>query len=37
MNTISSPLDLIKGFGRAIIILAKDTKLDIHNAMYSPK
>ena len=37
MNTISGPVDLIEGTGRAMIILAKGTKLDIHNALYSPK
>ena len=37
VNTISGPLDIIEGTGRAIIILTKDMKLDIYNALYSPK
>ena len=37
VNTISGPIDLIERTRRAMIILAKGTKLDIHNAMYSPK
>ena len=37
VNTISGPVDLIEGTGRAMIILAKSTKLDIYNALYSPK
>ena len=33
MNTISGPIDLIEGTGKAMIILAKGTKLNIHNAL----
>ena len=36
-NTISSSLNLIEGFGRAIIMLPKSTKLCIDDALYSSK
>ena len=34
VTTISSSANLIKGFGKAIIILPKGTKLIINNAMF---
>lgn len=34
MNTISRPADLIKGSERALILLASETRLCIHNALY---
>lgn len=37
VNTISSSVDLIKGTRRSMIILTKGIKLDIYNALYSPK
>ena len=37
VHTISDPVDLIKGFGKATIILLKCTKLQIEDALYSNK
>ena len=37
VHTISGPVDLIKGSGRATIILQKDTKFHIEDALYSNK
>ena len=37
VHTISGPVDLIKGSGRATIILPKDTKFHIEDALYSNK
>ena len=37
VHTISSSVDLIKGSGKAIIILSKGTKLQIEDALYSNK
>ena len=37
VHTISGSVDLIKGFGKAIIILPKGTKLQIEDALYSNK
>ena len=35
INTILGPVDLIKGFGRATIILPSDTQFQITDALYS--
>ena len=37
VQTISSPVDLIKGSGRAAIVLLNDTKFQIVDALYSNK
>ena len=37
VHTISGPVDLIKGSGRATIILPKSTKFQIEDALYSNK
>ena len=37
VHTISGPVDLIKGFDKATIILPKGTKLKIEDALYSNK
>ncbi|KAL4611246.1 hypothetical protein ACB092_08G109200, partial [Castanea dentata] len=37
VNTISGSSNLIEGSGRAIIMLPKDTKLCIYDALYSSK
>ena len=37
VQTISGPVDLIKGFGRATIVLPNGTKFQINNALYSNK
>ena len=37
VHTISGPVNLIKGFGKATIILPKDTILQIEDALYSNK
>ena len=37
VHTISGPVDLIKGSGKATIILPKCTKLQIEDALYSNK
>ncbi|TYJ00922.1 hypothetical protein E1A91_A13G118400v1, partial [Gossypium mustelinum] len=37
VNTISSSSKLIEGSGRAIILLPKDTKIVIDDALYSTK
>ena len=37
VKTISSPVDLIKGFGRATIVLPNGTKFQIDDAFYSNK
>ena len=37
VHTISGLVNLIKGFGKATIILPKDTKLQIEDALYSNK
>ena len=37
VNTISGSSNLIEGFGRAIIMLPKGTKLCIDDALYSSK
>ena len=37
VHTISGPVNLIKGSGKAIIILPKGTKLKIEDAFYSNK
>ena len=37
VNTILGPVGFIEGTGRAMNILAKGAKLDIHNALCSPK
>ena len=37
VNIISALIDFIESTGRAMIILTKGTKLDIHNTLYSPK
>ena len=37
VNTILSPVDLIQGFGRAIIILPSGTKIHINDVFYFAK
>ena len=37
VNTISGPVDLIQGFGRATIILPRGTKIHINDALYYAK
>ena len=37
VTTIFGSTNMIEGFGRAIVILPKGTKLIINNAMFSPK
>ena len=37
VHTISGPVNLIKGFGRATIILQKGTKFHIEDSLYSNK
>ena len=37
VQTISDPIDLIKGFGRATIVLPNGTKFQIDDALYSNK
>ena len=37
VNTISSPIDLIQGSGRATIILPRGTKIHINDALYYAK
>ena len=37
VQTISGPVDLIKGSGRATIVLPNGTKFQINNALYSNK
>ena len=37
INTISGPVDLIEGSGRASILLPNNTKLDIESTLYSSK
>ena len=37
VHTISGPVNLIKGSGKATIILPKGTKLQIEDALYSNK
>ena len=37
VHTISGPVDLIKGFDKATIILLKGTKLQIEDALYYNK
>ena len=37
VQTISGPVDLIKGFGRATIVLPNDTKFQIDDALYFNK
>ena len=37
VNTISGPIDLIQGSGRATIILPRGTKIHINDVFYSPK
>ena len=37
VNTISGPIDLIQGSGRATIILPRGTKIHINDALYSAK
>ena len=37
VQTISSPIDLVKGFGRATIVLPNDTKFQIDDVIYSNK
>ena len=37
VHTISGPVNLIKGSGKATIILLKDTKLQIEDALYYNK
>ena len=37
VQTISGPVDLIKGFGRATIVLPNGTKFQIEDALYSNK
>ena len=37
VHTISGPVDLIKGSGRATIIIPKDTKFQIEDALYYNK
>ena len=37
VQTISGPVDLIKGSGRATIVLPNNTKFQINDALYSNK
>ena len=37
VQTISSPVDLIKGSGRATIVMPNDTKVQIDDVLYSYK
>ena len=37
VHTISGPVNLIKGYNKATIILSKDTKLQIEDTLYSKK
>ena len=37
VTTIFGRTNMIEGFGRAIVILPKGTKLIINNAIFSPK
>ena len=37
VTTISSPTDMIKGFGKADILLPNNTRLSIKDALYSPE
>ena len=37
VNTISGPIDLIQGSGRATIILLRGTKIHINDTLYSAK
>ena len=37
VQTISGPVDLIKGYGRATIVMSNGTKFQIDDALYSNK